>query len=117
MWVKDLSAPEHLEIFGMPFPLLTLLFAGSIYLQQLSMPANNMDPAQKKMMLFMPLIFIVMMFIYPVPSALILYYLVSNLISFVQQKLLRDGTTGSAFKATLLSSIGIFIVGFLVTLI
>lgn len=117
LWIKDLSAPESLHVFGMPFPVLTLLFAGSIYLQQLSMPSANIDPMQKKMMLFMPLIFIVMMFIYPVPSALILYYLVSNLISFVQQKLLRDGQTGSAFKATILASIGIFLAGFLVTLI
>jgi len=46
-------------------------------------PTAGADPAQQKMMLFMPLVFGYMF--YGFPSGLVLYYLTSNLVSMGQQ--------------------------------
>jgi YidC/Oxa1 family membrane protein insertase len=90
-WISDLSAPDRLFNFpfSIPFmyppygiPVLTLLMGASMFLQQkMSPPAG--DPAQAKMMMFLPVIFTVMFINFP--SGLVLYWLVNNVISIGQQ--------------------------------
>jgi YidC/Oxa1 family membrane protein insertase len=53
-----------------------------MFLQQRLSPTSA-DPAQAKMMMFMPIIFTV--FFLNFPSGLVLYWLVSNLLSILQQ--------------------------------
>ncbi|MER3447181.1 MAG: hypothetical protein C4291_10215 [Candidatus Dadabacteria bacterium] len=88
LWIDDLSSPEHLFTIpgiGIPFRILPLLMGGSWYLSQKMTPtaAPGTDNAQMKMMEFMPLIFTVMF--WGLPSGLILYWTVSNILSIVQQ--------------------------------
>ncbi len=88
LWIDDLSSPEHLFTIpgiGIPFRVLPLLMGGSWYLSQKMTPtaAPGTDNTQMKMMEFMPLIFTVMF--WGLPSGLILYWTVSNILSIVQQ--------------------------------
>ncbi|PRL84520.1 Membrane protein insertase YidC [Haemophilus influenzae] len=52
-------------------------------------PTPVTDPTQQKVMNFMPLIF--MVFFLWFPSGLVLYWLVSNLITIAQQQLIYRG--------------------------
>jgi YidC/Oxa1 family membrane protein insertase len=78
LWVTDLSQPEHL-----PIKILPLIMIASQFLMQRMTPQPAGDPAQQKMMMFMPLVFGFMF--YNFPSGLVLYYLTSNLVSMGQQ--------------------------------
>ena len=48
-------------------------------------PVTTADPAQQKMMTYMPLMFGGMFVIFPVSSGLVLYILTSNLVGMGQQ--------------------------------
>lgn len=74
-WIMDLSARD-------PYYILPLLMGGSMFLQQKLSPAPP-DPAQAKMMMFLPVIFTVMFLNFP--SGLVLYWLTNNLLSVAQQ--------------------------------
>ena len=50
LWVKDLSRPDY--IFG-TIPVLAILMAISMFVQQKMTPTTNVDPAQAKMMMIM----------------------------------------------------------------
>jgi YidC/Oxa1 family membrane protein insertase len=78
LWVTDLSQPEHL-----PIKILPIIMIASQFIMQKMMPQPGGDPAQQKMMMFMPLLFGFMF--YNFPSGLVLYYLTSNLVSMAQQ--------------------------------
>jgi YidC/Oxa1 family membrane protein insertase len=78
LWVTDLSQPEHL-----PIKILPLVMIASQFIMQKMTPQAGGDPAQQKMMMFMPLLFGFMF--YNFPSGLVLYYLTSNLVSMGQQ--------------------------------
>ena len=81
-WVKDLSQPDTVaHIAGLPINPLPLCMAVTMLLQMKLSPQGG-DPAQRKMMMFMPLIFIAMC--YNFASALALYWTIQNLISIVQ---------------------------------
>jgi YidC/Oxa1 family membrane protein insertase len=91
LWITDLSAPDRLFNFpfSIPFmsppygiPVLTLLMGASMYLQQKMSPPPG-DPAQAKMMMFLPILFTVMFINFQ--SGLVLYWLVNNVISIGQQ--------------------------------
>ena len=91
LWINDLSAPDRLFDFGVKIPLmsppygipvLTLIMGASMFLQQKMSPPPG-DPAQAKMMMFMP-IFFTFIFI-NFPSGLVLYWLVNNILSMAQQ--------------------------------
>lgn len=88
LWIKDLSAPEDLfDIpgIGIPFRILPLAMGASWYISQKMTPttAPGTDNMQMKIMEFMPLIFTVMF--WGLPSGLILYWTVSNILSIIQQ--------------------------------
>ncbi len=90
-WINDLSAPDRLFhfSFSIPFmtppygiPVLTLLMGASMFLQQKMTPTPG-DPAQAKIMMFLPVIFTFMFINFP--SGLVLYWLINNLLSIGQQ--------------------------------
>ncbi len=74
-WIKDLSSPDK-------FYILPILMAASMFLQ-IKMNPKPADPMQAKVMLIVPMIFSVMFFFFP--SGLVLYYVVNNLLSILQQ--------------------------------
>jgi YidC/Oxa1 family membrane protein insertase len=87
LWIKDLSAMD-------PYYVLPILMAVVMYLQQ-KMTPSNMDPAQAKVMQFLPIIFSLMML--TLPSALTLYIFVSTLFGIIQQYFfLRDKNSVTA---------------------
>ena len=81
-WIQDLSAQD-------PYYILPILMGGSMFLLQKMSPTPVADPMQQKVMNFMPLIF--MVFFLWFPAGLVLYWLVSNLITIVQQQLIYRG--------------------------
>ncbi len=93
LWINDLAEPEHLfniPIFGeyeLPFRILPLLMGVSWFLSQkmtpVTAPGSESMELQMKMMQFMPIIFTVMF--WSLPSGLILYWTVSNILSIFQQ--------------------------------
>ena len=76
LWIDDLSAAD----FTLALPLLMGL---TMFLQQHLTPTPAMDPTQAKMMKWMPLMFV--FFFLDMPSGLVLYWVVSNIISILQQ--------------------------------
>jgi YidC/Oxa1 family membrane protein insertase len=100
LWITDLSAPDRLFHFNMsiPFisqptgiPVLTLLMGATMIWQQKMTPSMG-DPMQAKMMMLLPIIFIVALL--NMPSGLVLYWLVNNILSIFQQKLINRKSAG-----------------------
>ena len=91
LWINDLSAPDRLFRFdfSIPFmqppygiPVLTLVMGATMLLQQKMSPPPG-DPAQAKMMMFMPIIFTFIFINFS--SGLVLYWLINNVLSIGQQ--------------------------------
>ena len=91
LWIADLSKPDTLFMIpgtNFPFNLLPLLMGGSMLWQShLTPPSPGMDPAQAKIMRYMPLMFLV--FLYNYSSGLALYWTVNNVLTVVQTKLTK----------------------------
>ena len=86
-WIDDLSAPDLIYSIGFfPIRLLPLLMAGSGFLTQALTPT---DPSQKPTMYMMNLFMLV--FFYNLPSGLVLYWTVMNLLTAAQQWLVMRG--------------------------
>ena len=94
-WIHDLSAPDCLRIPHIPplpltecggIPVLVLLMGGSTFLQQWMTP-QAVDPQQQRMMMLMPLVFMVMFLNFP--AGLSLYYFTSNVLGVIQQIILN----------------------------
>ena len=75
-WIHDLSAHD-------PFYVTPVLMGASQLWQQWTTPQTGVDPAQQKMMMFMPIMF-TFMFLWA-PSGLAIYWLVSNVWQIGQQ--------------------------------
>ena len=75
-WIHDLTAPDPYYVFPVVMGLSQLW-------QQWIMPAAGVDPAQRKMMMIMPLVFMFIFISYP--SGMALYFLVSNVWAIGQQ--------------------------------
>lgn len=113
LWVADLSAPEKCMIAGFGVPVMVILFVLSMMVQQWITPSTA-DPAQKKMMLFMPVIFGFMFMNFP--AGLTLYWLTNNLISIGQaQAAHRDMKKGAGVQITLGISLAVFLFAFVLT--
>jgi YidC/Oxa1 family membrane protein insertase len=102
LWINDLSAPEQLwdiDIAGftLPIRLLPILMGASMFLQQKMMPATGMDPAQQKIMMFLPLIFTFMFWGFP--TGLVIYWLVNNVLSIGQQMIHNRQAAAAVAKA------------------
>jgi len=102
LWAWDLSQPDTLFVIpglgffpflgvagvGLPVNLLPLLMGcTSLYLASLTPMSPQMDPAQQKMMKYMPVFFT--LFLYNYSSGLTLYWTVQNLITILQTKLTK----------------------------
>lgn len=79
-WIKDLSAKD-------PYYVLPIVMGGLMFMQSKMNPPAG-DPAQQKIMMFMPLIFTFMFLNFP--SGLVLYWLTNSLVSTVAQIALKD---------------------------
>lgn len=79
LWITDLSAKD-------PYYVTPLIMGVTMFLQQ-KMTPTNMDPMQEKVMLMMPVIFTFMFLNFP--SGLVIYWLVNNLLTILQQYLIR----------------------------
>jgi len=75
LWITDLSAKD-------PLYITPILMGASMFLQQ-KMTPTTADPAQAKLMMFMPIIFTVMFLNFP--SGLVIYWLMNNILSIGQQ--------------------------------
>ena len=87
LWITDLSSPEMLFDIpgtGIPFRVLPLVMGISWFLtQKLTPPNPGADEFQTKIFQYMPIMFTVMF--WGLPSGLILYWTISNVISIFQQ--------------------------------
>ena len=93
LWIADLSEPEALFASWFPFGGLNLLpiaMAVTTGLQSAFTPSTGDKSQQKMMMIFMPAMMLFMF--YSFPSALSLYWFLSNLFSIVQMWLIRRST-------------------------
>lgn len=93
LWIGDLSEPEGLLAAYLPFGglnILPILMALSTGLQSYFTPSAGDKSQQKMMTVFMPVMMLVMF--YSFPSALSLYWFLSNLFSIVQMWLIRRQT-------------------------
>ncbi len=104
-WIHDLSAPDTLTIvnlFGLlPFnpatvPLIgtflngplhigpvAIIYGASMWMSQQMTPMTGVDPAQRKMMAFMPLMMV--FFFSQLAIGLMIYYLWNNILTMLQQ--------------------------------
>jgi len=76
-WITDLSVQD-------PFYVLPVLMGVSMFIQQKLNPQPP-DPMQAKIMSFLPVLFTVMFLFFP--AGLVLYWVVNNVLSIVQQRL------------------------------
>lgn len=92
LWIKDLSALD-------PYYVLPIVMGATQLAQQLMMPPIG-NPAQRKMMLLMPVVFTY--FFVNFPSGLVLYWLTNNVLSIIQQAVynrLKKRSLSAAGKA------------------
>ena len=79
---RDLSAPD-------PYYITPVLLGVFMVAQQKLMPSATADPAQKKMMMIMPVMFSVFMLF--LPAGLVIYILVNTVTSVTQQWMHNKG--------------------------
>jgi YidC/Oxa1 family membrane protein insertase len=89
LWVCDLASHD-------PTYVLPILMGVSMFVQQKMTPMTG-DPRQAKMMLIMPFIFTFMFL--NLPSGLVLYWFVSNVLQILQQKLMDRSSASAAREA------------------
>jgi len=82
LWIHDLSAQD-------PYFILPVMMGITMFFIQKMSPTTVTDPMQQKIMTFMPVIFTV--FFLWFPSGLVVYYIVSNLVTILQQQLIYRG--------------------------
>jgi YidC/Oxa1 family membrane protein insertase len=86
LWIQDLSAPDALfgviPLLGAPIGLLPILMGATMIIQTRLNPEPP-DPVQAKVMKIMPIAFSIFFFFFP--AGLVLYWLVNNILSIVQQ--------------------------------
>jgi YidC/Oxa1 family membrane protein insertase len=86
LWACDLSQADTIaSVAGFPINPLPILMAATMLWQARLTPISPaMDPTQQKIMKYMPLIFVVML--YTFSAALTLYWTVQNLLTIAQTK-------------------------------
>ena len=90
LWIPDLSGPEPYFLYFLR--VLPIMFCGSMIVLQLLTPAPSADPLQRKMMAIgMPLFMLYIL--WSAPAGLLLYWLVGNIVGFLQQMLINKLTT------------------------
>lgn len=89
LWIQDLSSPD-------PWYVLPVLM-GATMLIQTKLNPEPPDPVQAKVMKIMPLAFSVFFFFFP--AGLVLYWLVNNVLSIIQQWHINRGLEHANPKA------------------
>lgn len=79
LWIQDLSAYD-------PYFVLPIVMGVSQLVQQRMAPQAG-NPMQRRMFMLMPVVFTVLFLKFP--SGLVLYWLVNNLLTIVQQQVIR----------------------------
>jgi YidC/Oxa1 family membrane protein insertase len=79
LWIEDLSKPEQLPVHILP----VLMIATQLWVAKITPVPAGTDPNMARITAFMPLLFGI--FLYQQPSALMLYWLTSNLLQLAQQ--------------------------------
>ena len=87
LWIRDLS---HYD----PWYLLPVVMVVTQFVLQKMTPNTSADPAQQKMMLFMPLLFGFLFF--KASAGLVLYWLTGNVVSIAQQAFINRMTPAPA---------------------
>jgi YidC/Oxa1 family membrane protein insertase len=85
--ITDLSMPDKCHLFGIPLAILPTVMIITMFILQKMTPVATTDPAQQRMMLFMPLVFGAIF--YNLASGLVLYYLTANVVGIAQQYFLN----------------------------
>ena len=80
LWIHDLTAPD-------PYFILPIMNLIVMFVTQKLTPMPGMDPMQKKVMQFMPLMFGVLMAFFP--SGLVLYWVTNGLLGIAQQQVIN----------------------------
>ncbi len=75
LWIQNLSEQD-------PYYILPVLMGGTMFIQQKLNPAP-VDPVQQKVFQFMPFVFTIFFLFFP--SGLVLYWVVNNSLSIIQQ--------------------------------
>ena len=103
LWIPDLSCPDtmytipslgFLPFIGIPGvglplnPLPILYIITALWQSHLTPPSPGMDPAQQRLMRWLPLMFLVIL--YNFSSGLALYMTVQNLLTILQTKLIQS---------------------------
>jgi len=93
LWIEDLSRsdviswlpeiPAYIPVFGGPIHILPILMGAIMFVQMRMTPSPTTDNTQRKILQFMPVIFLV--FCYNFPAGLVLYWTVQNLFTIGQQ--------------------------------
>ncbi|MDY0261717.1 membrane protein insertase YidC [Syntrophotalea acetylenica] len=84
-WIQDLSAKD-------PYYITPVIMGVTMFIQQ-KMSPTSMDSQQAKIMLFMPVIFTFMFLNFP--SGLVIYWLVNNLLTILQQWTVNRGASAT----------------------
>jgi YidC/Oxa1 family membrane protein insertase len=79
LWIQDLSVKD-------PYFILPVLMGVSMFFIQKMSPTTVQDPMQQKVMKFMPMIFTAFFFMFP--AGLVLYWLMSNIVTLIQQSII-----------------------------
>jgi len=79
LWIQDLSVRD-------PYFILPVLMGVSMFFIQKMSPTTVQDPMQQKVMKFMPVIFTGFFVMFP--AGLVLYWLMSNIVTLVQQTII-----------------------------
>jgi YidC/Oxa1 family membrane protein insertase len=88
LWICDLAGHD-------PTYVMPILMGISMFVQQKMSPTMG-DPRQAKMMLFMPVVFTFMFL--NLPSGLVLYWFVSNVLQILQQWYMNRSAGGGAAR-------------------
>lgn len=79
-WIRDLTLKD-------PYYVTPLMMGATMFVQQKMTASKGGDPVQQRMMLMMPVVFTVMFL--NLPSGLVLYWFVNNLLGIAQQWLVN----------------------------
>jgi YidC/Oxa1 family membrane protein insertase len=89
-YINDLSLMD-------PYYVMPILMGVSMFVQQRITPSNITDPMQEKIFKYLPVIFTIFFFTFP--AGLVLYWLVNNILSIVQQYIINKKLgTGEIIK-------------------
>jgi YidC/Oxa1 family membrane protein insertase len=80
LWIRDLSQKD-------PFWITPIVMGATMLVQQMMMSSAMPDPTQRRIMYLMPIVFT--FFMLSMPSGLVVYWLVNNLLAIGQQYLVN----------------------------